>query len=182
MIRRPPRSTLFPYTTLFRSQTARDAPELVAHHWMEAGDFERAVAGWLAAGKHASERSAYREAIAHLNKGLACSARLSASQARHDSELALRLALGPALITTEGAGVPAVEQLYTRVLRLCEETPESEMHFTAHWGWWRVSMDHRMGRERADKLLALARNLGNPALFLQAHHCQWATLYMLGQH
>src|SRR3712207_8106117 len=25
MIRRPPRSTLFPYTTLFRSQTGRDA-------------------------------------------------------------------------------------------------------------------------------------------------------------
>src|SRR2546422_6930820 len=26
MIRRPPRSTLFPYTTLFRSQMARDRP------------------------------------------------------------------------------------------------------------------------------------------------------------
>src|SRR5688572_31754121 len=26
MIRRPPRSTLFPYTTLFRSRAARDAP------------------------------------------------------------------------------------------------------------------------------------------------------------
>src|SRR2546430_4032093 len=26
MIRRPPRSTLFPYTTLFRSPTARDLP------------------------------------------------------------------------------------------------------------------------------------------------------------
>src|SRR5256885_2536425 len=26
MIRRPPRSTLFPYTTLFRSQIARDPP------------------------------------------------------------------------------------------------------------------------------------------------------------
>src|SRR6266481_2473661 len=26
MIRRPPRSTLFPYTTLFRSRTARSAP------------------------------------------------------------------------------------------------------------------------------------------------------------
>src|SRR5258705_2772847 len=29
MIRRPPRSTLFPYTTLFRSQLAIDAPEPV---------------------------------------------------------------------------------------------------------------------------------------------------------
>src|SRR5260221_9367049 len=31
MIRRPPRSTLFPYTTLFRSQRARDRHAL-AHH------------------------------------------------------------------------------------------------------------------------------------------------------
>src|SRR3712207_8446153 len=31
MIRRPPRSTLFPYTTLFRSDEARCAPPV--HHW-----------------------------------------------------------------------------------------------------------------------------------------------------
>src|SRR5689334_23835109 len=30
MIRRPPRSTLFPYTTLFRSCTAREAPASTA--------------------------------------------------------------------------------------------------------------------------------------------------------
>src|SRR3712207_8140716 len=30
MIRRPPRSTLFPYTTLFRSAWARAAPEVAA--------------------------------------------------------------------------------------------------------------------------------------------------------
>jgi predicted ATPase len=43
-------------------------------------------------------------------------------------------------------------------------------------------MDHRMGRQRADKVLALAQNLGTPTLLVQAHHCQWATLYMLGAH
>jgi predicted ATPase len=43
-------------------------------------------------------------------------------------------------------------------------------------------MDHRAGLERADDLLNLARELKDPALLLQAHHCQWATLYMLGAH
>src|SRR2546430_8826106 len=33
MIRRPPRSTLFPYTTLFRSQTADAEPDLQRHVW-----------------------------------------------------------------------------------------------------------------------------------------------------
>src|SRR3989441_1570689 len=32
MIRRPPRSTLFPYTTLFRSTDLGYLPELVKHH------------------------------------------------------------------------------------------------------------------------------------------------------
>ena len=51
-------------------QQARDHPELLAHHWTEAGDVERAVGGWLTAGERAGERSEYREAIGHLRKGL----------------------------------------------------------------------------------------------------------------
>src|SRR5256885_12405238 len=36
MIRRPPRSTLFPYTTLFRSiDTPGDCPGPIAHRWHE---------------------------------------------------------------------------------------------------------------------------------------------------
>src|SRR2546426_3196850 len=31
MIRRPPRSTLFPYTTLFRSHAVRTRPQRIAH-------------------------------------------------------------------------------------------------------------------------------------------------------
>src|SRR5256885_3998871 len=33
MIRRPPRSTLFPYTTLFRSEVERRAPALATSQW-----------------------------------------------------------------------------------------------------------------------------------------------------
>src|SRR5436853_2188108 len=41
MIRRPPRSTLFPYTTLFRSQWYRYAPSYVspAYHLLEGFPF-----------------------------------------------------------------------------------------------------------------------------------------------
>src|SRR5690242_21483081 len=44
MIRRPPRSTLFPYTTLFRSQQAASDAEPLAHAERVAAD---AVAGAL---------------------------------------------------------------------------------------------------------------------------------------
>src|SRR3712207_7595546 len=36
MIRRPPRSTLFPYTTLFRSEQVRAGPDLVGHRLVVA--------------------------------------------------------------------------------------------------------------------------------------------------
>src|SRR3712207_8058185 len=37
MIRRPPRSTLFPYTTLFRSEPVRDAHSLMLESFAELG-------------------------------------------------------------------------------------------------------------------------------------------------
>jgi len=163
-------------------RTAHDAPELVAHHWTEAGVAERAIASWLAAGLRASQRSEYREAIGHLRRGLSLIPLLTDATIQRERELKLLLALGPALITTEGGGAPEVATVYARALELCEGSPESAPHFAAHWGWWRASMDLRTGRERADKMFALATNLRDPALMLQGHHCQWATLYMLGAH
>jgi len=160
--------------------TVRDAPELLAHHWTEAADPEPATAAWLAAGRRASERSQYREALGHLRKGLALVTDIADPSVRRARELELHLALGPALITTEGGGAPEVATTYARALALCEGEPPSASHFVARWGWWRASMDLRTGRSRADDLLALARSLQDPDLLLQAHHCQWATLYMLG--
>ena len=163
-------------------QTARDAPELVAHHWTEAGDAKRAVAGWLAAGERASARSEYREAIGHLRRGIELIAQLGDPAEQRDRELALLLALGPAVIMADGGGNPEVVRVYSRCVELCADLAKSKQHFAAYWGWWRASMDQRSGRKRADELLRLAQELGDPALLLQAHHCEWATLYMLGAH
>src|SRR3712207_7479977 len=70
MIRRPPRSTLFPYTTLFRSATfhrdiaeamealyagsLEDYYEQLAHHYDRAGVAEKAVGYCLKAGQKAA--------------------------------------------------------------------------------------------------------------------------------
>jgi predicted ATPase/predicted negative regulator of RcsB-dependent stress response len=163
-------------------RTLTDQPELLALHWTEAGQPEPATAQWLAAGQRASRRSEYVEAIAHLEKGLALVPAISDAQLGRERELSLRLALGPALITKEGGGTERVAHLYARAVELCSDMSESEAHFVAQWGAWRTSMNHREGRVRADTLLALARRLGEPQLLVQAHHCEWATLYMLGAH
>ena len=52
-------------------QTAETQPELLAHHFTEAGLTEKAIGYWLKAGLRSRERSAEIEAIGHLTKGLA---------------------------------------------------------------------------------------------------------------
>ena len=52
-------------------QTVETQPELLAHHFTEAGLPEQAIGYWLKAGLRSRERSAESEAIGHLTRGLA---------------------------------------------------------------------------------------------------------------
>ena len=49
---------------------AQTQPELMAHHYTEAGQLEKAIESWLRAGQLAIERSTYVEATTNLRKGL----------------------------------------------------------------------------------------------------------------
>ena len=51
-------------------ETAATQPELLAHHYTEAGLIAQAILYWQRAGQRARARSAFVEAIAHLTKGL----------------------------------------------------------------------------------------------------------------
>ena len=61
-------------------QTAETRPELLAHHFTEAGLAEKAAGYWLKAGARSRDRSANVEAIGHLTKGLALVARSQSRQ------------------------------------------------------------------------------------------------------
>src|SRR5207248_319125 len=51
-------------------ETAETQPELLAHHYTEAGLTEQAISYWKRAGERATARSANLEALGHLNRGL----------------------------------------------------------------------------------------------------------------
>src|SRR5439155_9669984 len=51
-------------------ETVEAQPELLAHHYTEAGLIEKAVHYWQKAGQSAIERSAHVEAISHLRQGI----------------------------------------------------------------------------------------------------------------
>ena len=79
-------------------------PELLAHHYTEAGLTEKAVHYWYHAGQRAIERSAHVEAIAHLRQGLALLQTLPETPERIQREVDMHIALGASLLATKGSG------------------------------------------------------------------------------
>src|SRR5262249_23647739 len=69
-------------------------PELLAHHYTEAGLRDQAIPYWQKAGQRAVQRSASVEAISHLTKALELLKALPDTLERAQQELTLQLALG----------------------------------------------------------------------------------------
>ena len=165
-------------------QLASGRPELLAHHLTASGEAQRAVGYWLKAGRHAVERSASAEAIAHLNKGLELLKTLPESAERREQEIAFQLTLGVPLLSTKGHGSPEAERAYRRASELSRARGDALSLFFATWGLWRFSSakaDMRTGLRLAEELLDLATKNADPALLLQAHHAHWTTLYNCGE-
>ena len=161
-------------------ETTVNEPELLAHHCSRAGMTEKAIRYWQMAGQRASERSANLEAASHLANALKLLDDLPDVLIRRELELSLLITLGPVEIAVKGSGSEEASETYARAVALCAELPDSPLHFAAYWGQWRTSKSYLTKRERADTLSAVADNLGDPGLRLQAHHCQWASLFNLG--
>src|SRR5690349_24076522 len=66
MIRRPPRSTLFPYTTLFRSCRAQSTPAERARRFPERDARPRALAPRVRSEEHTSELQSRRDLVCRL--------------------------------------------------------------------------------------------------------------------
>src|SRR5260370_12941688 len=62
MIRRPPRSTLFPYTTLFRSHVPEDSQRYLS----SARDAGQQAAHWIRSEEHTSELQSHLNLVCRL--------------------------------------------------------------------------------------------------------------------
>ena len=164
-------------------QIIKNTPELVARHFTEGKQYEKAVKYWLEAGKKASQQFALLEAREHLTTGLSLLEKLENNQETKTQKLEYLITLGPVLIALEGAGSGVTRETYTSAVALCDELPESKLQFIALWGQWQVSMDYKQdhGIVWANRLESLSKRLDHEELILQAHHCQWTTLFHQGE-
>lgn len=159
-------------------------PELLAHHYTEAGRTEQAVDYWLKAGQRAMQRSAHVEAERHLRKGLDLLAGLPETAARFRREIALHNALGVSLMPTRGFGNPVIEAAFARAAELSERSNDTRSLYVSLRGKGQYhvgSGNLRNARRDLQRVLALAERMGDHHFLLEAHHLHWTTLCFTGE-
>jgi predicted ATPase len=159
-------------------------PELVAHHYTEAGLAEQAIVYWQRAGQRASDRSANQEAISHLTTGLSLLQTLPETLERHQQELPLQIALGAASLMVRGHTAPEVEAAYTRARGLCQQLGDTQDVFSVLFGLWRfyvVRADYHLARQLGEDLLGLAERSDETPLYVIAHYALGTTCWFLGE-
>ena len=158
-------------------------PELLAHHYTEAGRIEEAIDYWLKAGQRAMQRSAHVEAERHLRVGLELLAGLPETTARHHREITLQNTLGVCLMPTRGFGNPEVATAFNRAAEICTHVDEDRGLFIALRGkgqYHMISGDMRTACDDARRILALAEEEGNRDFLIEAHHLAWSALCFAG--
>jgi predicted ATPase len=151
------------------SDVAAAQPELIAHHCAEAGLTAKAISYCVKAGHLALARSAMAEAATHLKKGLDLIPTLPDDAPRQQNELDLKIALGQALIATQGYATPAVGETFARSRQLCEQLGRPSQIVPVLYGQW---VNHLIRGE-----MSLAHNLAAQMFEgVQAQHDELLTL------
>jgi class 3 adenylate cyclase/predicted ATPase len=154
------------------AETKENQPELLAHHYTEAGLIEQAIPYWQQAGQRAIERSANVEAISHLTKGLELLKTLPVTPEHTQQELTIQVTLGVPLIATRGYSAPEVGETYTKARELCHYLGETPQLFPVLRGlqfFYFARAEYRTARELAEQLFTLAQRAQDSAALLEAH-------------
>jgi class 3 adenylate cyclase/predicted ATPase len=165
-------------------ETVETHPEIVAHHYTEAGNSERAVHYWRLAGERARAQSANVEAIAYLDKGIAMLRLLPDNEERAKQELALQASLGHANIVAKGHGAAGAEAAYSRALELCEQqgnVPELAPTLFGLWRFFVVARPLDQTNKIAVRLLELATERESAEMHVIARYALGYTALCMGK-
>jgi predicted ATPase len=158
-------------------------PELVAHHFMEAGQSDEAIGYWLQAGRRSAQRSAHREAASQLKRGLDLLMTLPDSSERDRLELEFQLALGSLFQSFSGLANPLSQAAYERASALCEALGDEEgLIFALNGlrGHIMIGGEARAGLRLAEQCLTAAERYAECDYRLLGHYGLGAASMYLG--
>lgn len=164
-------------------ELAENQPEVLAHHYQEAGNHPLAIRCWLASGQRALTRSANIEAIASFRMALQILNVLPETPDRKKQEIAIQLALGIPLIAVQGYASAETREAFSRAHALCLQFGNIPEYFQAVFGLWGHSWmsgknDDALGM--ADEFLSQAQLLSEIVPLMVAHRMMGSTLLTVG--
>src|SRR6266404_6127744 len=158
-------------------------PEIVAHHFTEAGLVEPAIDYWLKAGQQALSRSANAESVKHLRQGIELTQSQAPPPKRVRKDLDFYLALGPAMAATEGFAMPETLRVFSHARDLLGDGGTLTEQMTVLWGAYlahNMRAEHVAALEVARQCLALAAHHEHPGMSALANRFMGQTLYFMG--
>ena len=154
--------------------TAPAEPELLAHHFTQAGLTEAAIEWWGKAGQRSLERSALVEAVEQISRALDQIATLPSSPTLRREQIKLQVSLITPLIHVKGYAAPETRAASERARMLIEkaealgERPEDPLLlFSVFYSFWvakYVAFDGDALRELAAQFLAAGLDNGKNSL------------------
>jgi predicted ATPase len=165
-------------------QTADTQPELLAHHWTEAGLADQAIGYWLKAGLRSRERAAESEAIGHLTKALALLEPLQETRERDVQRLKILTSLVPAHIAVRGYAAPEAGPILHQATELCKRIGDEAQQFgvmLGDWEWHLVRGDLPHGVGLAADGMTLAERLNDSGMLMEALFMRGATMFYRAQ-
>jgi class 3 adenylate cyclase/predicted ATPase len=156
-----------------RSDLIQSAPEVIAHHYTEAGLAAPAVRYWLKAAELALSRSANTEGTRYAETGLTLIEWLTDAAERQQLELALQVARGNAALALKGHTAPETVEILSLVKTFLDSGIGNDMQrFSVLYGLWAANY----GAARIANASDLARQ------YLEVANRQSDTTYlMIGQ-
>jgi tetratricopeptide (TPR) repeat protein len=164
-------------------ETAQTLPELLAHHFTEAGMVEEGGSYWLKAGLRCLERSANVEAIGHLTKGLALVRALPESPERDAQELQFLNPLGTTYIAARGYASPEVGPVFSRARELADRIGQPAQRFVVmrgNFAWHVVRGDFKLCVDLAAEAIQFVGTLNDPGMMMEALFLQGLTKFYRG--
>jgi class 3 adenylate cyclase/predicted ATPase len=166
----------------FPSKTDTE-PEVVAHHFTEAGMTATAIPYWIKAGELAQKRVALQEAIGYFERGLSLAQSLPDSVERETYELQLRTLLGMAWVALQGYTHPQVLANLEPALRLDQELAGGDHTLRILWGLWVYRMcigEIGVSLAWAERLITTAEERKNDDMRIAGHWTACNSHYFLG--
>jgi class 3 adenylate cyclase/predicted ATPase len=164
-------------------EVAETHPEVIAHHYTQAGHSETAVEWWKKAGDLAIHQSANSEAVQHLSRAIGLLESVPESRERDAKELEIRIALSGPLIATRGYVTSELAEIYARAWDLCSKLGDDKSAFPVMYGQWVIPYvrgDMGAALRNAERFLRQAEQQDDKGLQLMGHRIYGSSLVWRG--